>query len=173
MRLITLFATITANGYIADIDDLDEIFDDPKNLNWNCFEELALEHGNIIWGRKTYEMVMSWSEEYTKNFEKIQIIVLSNTITASLNSNVVIVKNIEEALKITEELNLKPFVAGGKQTYSSFLEDTLVNRIILNFNSFFINQGIKLFNDDITNSYYKIKSVTQKNDSIAQIILER
>ena len=121
IKLITLFATVTANGYIADINDSDEIFDDPTNLNWNSFEQLALEHGNIIWGRKTYEMVMSWDEEYTKNFEKIQIIVLSNTITDSLISNVVIVKNIEEALKISKELNLNPFIAGGKQTYSSFL----------------------------------------------------
>ena len=163
-NLNNIFATTTANGYIADKNGEEDIF---VEKNWEIFTNLALEHKNFIWGRKTYEMVVSWGEEYIKCFEPIKIIVISNSDVKYDVENVIVCKNTKEAINILNSYDIKtPFIGDGASIYTTFLKEDLVDKIIISYNSVFLDNGIKLFNEDFEPSNYKITEVNKNENNI-------
>ena len=165
-----LFATITANGFIADNNGEEDFFDEK---NWEMFKNLVIENGNVIWGRKTYEMVVNWGGNYINDFSTVKIIVISKIKKDYMKSNVTVCENLDTAVKSLKRQKLNPFIAGGSFTYSSALKQGLVDKLILNFNSIFIPNGIALFDDKIDCKAFKINSIEKISDTIAQISLEK
>ena len=85
------------------------------------FKEITINHP-VIMGRKTYEFIL---ETLGKPLPQRKNIVLSTTLNP--NKGIHVAKNIEEALKLTD--NQETYVIGGEKVYRLFLP--LVNRIEL------------------------------------------
>lgn len=142
-----------------------------SNENWDIFKEDVLKCGNIIWGRKTYEAVLSWGEEYLKDFNDIKIIVISNSKIES-EGNVLYCNSPKSALEMLKSYGIeKALVCGGTSIYSMFLKENLIDELIINYNTIAISNGKKMFNESIDMVDFKPDKVEIKSGDIIQIIM--
>lgn len=167
----TMFATISANGFIADCNGEEDIFDEK---NWELFVNYSRKYGNIIWGRKTYEMVTSWGNEYIDCFDSIKIIVISKNKINYKKENIVVVNSIDECINYLEKEKIdNPFIGGGSTIYSLFAKKDLLNKIILSYNSIFFMNGVPLFNCNLNLNNFKIYKTEKISDKILSIEMNR
>tara|TARA_Y100000310_G_scaffold345354_2_gene464086 strand:- start:3007 stop:3486 length:480 start_codon:yes stop_codon:yes gene_type:complete len=127
---------MSANGFIAKENN-----ETPwSNEEWESFSTMVQSIGNIVIGRKTYEIMKENNE-----FEKIGnpvVVVVSNT----LKEKSVFVNSPEKAI---EQLKEKGFsevlVAGGGILNSSFVKKGLIDEIYLDIEPVLFGRGISLF----------------------------
>lgn len=171
MLKCTMYATITANGFIADSSGDENIFSDD---NWELFTDLAKKHKNIVWGRKTYEMVESWGRNYIDCFGSIKIFVISNSNIKPNRKNVIICKDIKELEQELKNNQIEvPFISGGSSIYSLFFKENLINKVIFGYNSIFISNGINIFSEEFGVKEFKITNYYPINNSIICIEMEK
>lgn len=132
---------ITVNGMIAREDNSVSWSD----LEWKSFSSKINEIGNLIIGRRTYE-VMKNGDEFSK-FKKVKIIVVTNSKIS--DKNVSVAESPKHALKILGKEGFKEaLVAGGGKINSSFMKEGLVDEIYLDVEPLIFGKGIKLFADE-------------------------
>lgn len=138
-----LFMTMTINGMIADKNGSEDIFSEGI---WQEFVEAADHTGCIVWGRKTYEAVMTWGEDYKKTMDKYTKVILTNSLNQNNNKNVFFTKTPQNALNKLEKLGFKEtLLAGGATNNSVFAQNGLIDEVIINIESFIIGKGVPLF----------------------------
>lgn len=139
---IILFMATSANGMIASKDGSEDFLSDE---NWKQFVELATKIGCIIWGRRTYENVLSWDKKYLEQLKHIKKIILSNS-EIKLVDGFDLAHSPADALKIIERLGFaEVIVTGGSQVNSSFAQEDMIDEVILDINPVIIGDGIPLF----------------------------
>ncbi|MFQ6010344.1 MAG: dihydrofolate reductase family protein [Candidatus Aenigmatarchaeota archaeon] len=144
MKVILYMAT-TANGMIAGEDD-DTSF--ASDVEWESFRSMINRVGNMIIGRRTYE-VMKEGGEFS-GLENIKVVVLTrDTSLKSDIPNIVFKNQPKEVLKFLEEQGFKEaLVAGGGKLNASFMKEGLVDEIYLDIEPTILGKGIKLFSDE-------------------------
>lgn len=135
---------MSANGFIASKTGSEEFLSDE---NWEKFCELAKERGNFIVGRKTYEAVKKWDEEYSfDDLVGIEKVVISQDQNFTLDEGYTLAHSPTNALaKLSQKGFEKALVTGGAQINSAFAQAGLFDEIILNVEPVFIGEGIPLF----------------------------
>jgi len=162
-----MHATVSMNGYIASADGAEDCF---PEQNWEEVKKLIGDYGNLIWGRKTYENVLSWGKEYISDFKDETIFVLSGGESKSEFKNVVFCKDIDHLRAKLEEHEISVgLVCGGVSVYSDFLNRNLINRIILYYNSVIVDNGTPLFKNISENSSFEIVSTEILDSNILQV----
>ncbi len=162
--IIDIHATITLDGFIADDVGSEDLFDDS---NWQSMVKLSKNYNAVLWGRKTYENVVSWGSEYIDALNHLNIYVLTSKNHLSEKSNVKFVKNFN---KIKEESLL---VEGGKSVYDYVLQNKIVNIIYLNVAPVIIQKGVPFTSEkEIFDCYNKVK-VTEQGEHYTQIALAK
>lgn len=163
-----MFMAVSINGYIAD-ENLSEDF--LSEQNWNTFSEMLEEYGHVIYGRTTYENVSTWDNEHLKVFKDKIIIVISNRDLENKPDNVFVCKGPFEAIELLKEKGYaKALVSGGSQINRLFLENNLIDNIILNYNPVIITKGVHLFYDNYNiQANLETKSVKELDNGIVQI----
>lgn len=165
-----MFATVSMNGYIASVDGSEDCFSED---NWVEFKKVVLSYGNLIWGKNTYEKVLAWGEKYINDFEEVKIFVLTYSGSENKFSNVIFCKNLDDLSQKMEANNVsKGLVSGGVTLYTDFLNQGLIGKIILNYNSIIIDNGIPLFRNNEKNNIFNIKNSKIVNNKIIQIEME-
>ena len=168
MRKITLEMACSINGLIATEDGKEDFL---SFRGWEIMLEFLREYDVLIWGRKTWENILSWGEEYLKDLKNINIIILSEkNKNQNQFSNIVYCNSIEDCLKICENLNYeKLFVSGGASINNAFMKKRIVNNIILNYNPILLNKGIPLFNGDYFENKLKLEKIVREKEDIVQV----
>ena len=138
MRVV-LYMASTANGFIAKKNHETPWSDG----EWEAFSSFVDSAGNIIIGRRTYEIMLNGNE-----FEKLGnpfVVVVSKSLSIG-GSGFVVADSPEQALKIIEKKGLPTaVVAGGSMLNSSFMKLGLVDEIIIDVEPFVFGSGIKMF----------------------------
>jgi dihydrofolate reductase len=133
----TLLMTVSADGYIARLND--EAPWSPEEFN-RC-NEFIKKVGNVIVGRKTYE-IMKAAGDFD---EDVETVVLSKTKSEDIGK-VHFVSSPEEAL---EYLNSKDFqiavVSGGTAANTAFLDAGLLNEMVLDVEPIILSDGLTVF----------------------------
>ncbi len=138
MKVILYMAT-TANGMIARAND-DTDWVSPNE--WKQYSQIIKKAGNVIIGRRTYE-VMRRNNEF-KRLGDVKVVVVSKTLKAS--KGITIAKSPREAITFLQMRGFtKIMVCGGSQLNSSFLKDKLIDEIYLDVEPIFLGRGILLF----------------------------
>lgn len=130
---------MSTNGYIARKND-----ETPwSSADFARFEEFIAEKGNVIIGRRTCKIMTA-----DGNFNNlVQTIVLSRTEHTN-EGNVTYVTSPQEALKAVAEKGYDTaVVAGGAQVDALFLQEKLVDELILNIEPLLLGSGLPLFTD--------------------------
>ena len=157
---------MSLNGMIADKNGKEGFLSDK---NWALFVKKAEETGCFIVGRKTYE-IFTRLKNY--NFNKIKckkIIVSKNTNSSNYTS----ASSPKNAIKIAKRLGFNNILLiGGARLNTSFIQENLIDEIIINIEPTLLGEGIKLFSEK---KFYKklklfkikkLKSIIQLNYKI-------
>jgi dihydrofolate reductase len=104
MKKVTIEMACAINGIIATEDGNEDFL---SYRGWEIMFEFLKEYDVLIWGRKTWDNILSWGEEYLKDLENINLIILSNeTGRKGEFPNVTYCNSIDECLKLCEKLKL-------------------------------------------------------------------
>ncbi len=138
-RLIVYMAT-SVNGYIADCDG-----ETPwTTAEWNGFKEKVNEVGDVLVGRKTYELMKKNGTLVRIPYKKL--FVLTSSKNKFRDNAVVFVSSINEALEILAKGSpTQLLIAGGTGANTAALETGLVDEIILDIEPILFGNGLPLF----------------------------
>ncbi|MCI8393084.1 MAG: hypothetical protein HFJ23_04590, partial [Clostridia bacterium] len=133
--------------------------------------EFLKEYDVLIWGRKTWENVLSWGDHYINDLKNINIIILSETSKQTNEfSNVTYCKSIDSCLKVCEKMQYKKlFVSGGATINNAFMEKGIVDNIILNYNPFVLSKGIPLFKGNYFENRLRLEKIVREKEAIVQV----
>lgn len=148
---VILSMAMTANGIIAtEKDDTSFV----SETEWKHFLQMAQKIGNMIIGRRTYE-VMNKKGEF-EGLERVTILVMSHEPrTESSYPNVHFsTKSPAELLKQLEARGFESvLVAGGGKVNAAFMKAGLVDEVYLSIEPVVMGKGIRLFfEEDFTHS---------------------
>ena len=168
MRKITVEMACSINGLIATEHGNEDFL---SYRGWEIMLEFLKEYDVLIWGRKTWENIVSWGEDYLNDLKDINIIILSETSNKKKQcSNITYCSSIEDCLKVCEKMKYeKLFISGGATINNSFMEKGIVDNIILNYNPFVLNKGIPLFTGSYFENKLKLDKVIKEKEDIVQI----
>lgn len=165
---VVLFMAMSVNGYIAR-ENGDEDF--ISHANWKTFCNLAKECGCFVVGRKTYEAVQGWGEEYSfDNVEAREKVIITKNKDFKAGENYTIADSPVRAVNELKNKGLQNIlVTGGATVNSAFVKQGLIDEIILNIEPFVLGKGIQLFSEEEFG--YKLKLLGTKNikDGIIQL----
>lgn len=168
MRNITVEMACSINGLIATEDGNEDFL---SERGWEIMLEFLKDYDVLIWGRKTWNNILAWGEEYIQDLKNINIIILSSTgSTSNELANVTYCNSVEDCLQWCQELNYeKIFISGGATVNNAFMEKGIVDNIILNYNPFVLNKGIPLFTGDYFENKLKLEKIIKEKDDIVQV----
>lgn len=163
----TLLMATSVNGFIARRDGDEDFL---SSENWEQLIFYIKEHGNLIWGRKTYESVMSWGDKYLKSLKNFPIIIVSKSKKSFSENNVTVCSSPEEAIEIAKSKNYKKaLLSGGSSLNTSFVKANLVDEIIVSVNPTILADGIKLFSDSDFEIKLALKKANEFSSGIVQL----
>ncbi|MFA4954622.1 MAG: dihydrofolate reductase family protein [Patescibacteria group bacterium] len=141
---VTLYAALSINGMIARKHGEEDFLSDE---NWKKFIQLAKEHGNLIFGSKTYEALKSWGPEYSlSGLTDVEKVVISRTADYALDAGYTLAHSPQDALeKLSEKGFDAALLAGGATINAEFAQQGLIDEAILNVEPVFIGEGMPLF----------------------------
>lgn len=160
---VVLYMAMTANGYIAT-----EKGETPwSEAAWESYYKIARRFKAIIVGRKTYE-IMKGVNEFRKIGNPLTV-VLSNKKGTERN-DVLFVKTPQEALRLLQERGFtEALIGGGSRSNASFMEEGLIDEIILDVEPLLFGRGIRLFADTPFREELELKAVIRLSDQTVQL----
>ncbi len=165
---ITIEMACSINGLIATEDGNEDFL---SYRGWEIMLEFLKDYDVLIWGRKTWDNILLWGNEYLDDLKNINIIILGNKNDKTNKfSNVTYCSSIDDCISLCKKLNYdKLFISGGATINNAFMEKGIVNNIILNYNPFVLNKGIPLFTGTYFENKLKLEKVIKEKDDIVQI----
>ena len=142
---VILYMAQTLNGIVARSNYKEDFL---SHENWRVFLDLASDIGCFVVGRKTYEEVKKWKEY---NFDEIKAvkIVISNNLGYKLDKGYLLATSPEEAIQKASKLGFrKILLAGGGKINSSFMNNKLVDEIIINVEPHILGKGITVLSQE-------------------------
>lgn len=139
MKVILYMAT-SLNGYIADSEGKEDFFIPGM---WQGFVDLLKETKSFIYGRKTYEEVLGWGEEYSKSLAQYHKVVLSKDGHYQVKSGYEVANTPSQAIEIMRKHNLpSTLVTGGATTNTAFIQAGLIDEVIFNIDPTLLGKGV-------------------------------
>lgn len=132
-----LYMATSLDGFISRQNDGEDFL---SSENWEMFTEIAEEAGCFVVGRKTYEVVKTWDNHSYGDVEAERL-VLSNKENYEVDEDFTLINEVEEAVQIAENNNCNLVVTGGSEANSSFIEEQLIDRFVINVEPVLIGQG--------------------------------
>ncbi len=156
---------MSIDGFIAKEDDSTPW----SELEWESYFSVAKQFKAIILGRRTYELM---KEDNT--FEQLGnpfTIILSRK-KQKAEENGVVVSSPEEAIKALENKGIQEaLLCGGSETNAAFLNEDLIDEIIIDVEPLIFGGGIKIFSSITSDKTLRLKKV-QKIQQMVQLHYE-
>lgn len=135
---VILYMAQSINGFIAKLDNATPW----SSEEWKIYKETVGKVGNIIMGRKTYDIM---KDDGFDSLGNPFVIVVSQQNLQS-EKNTIFVKTPEEALDVAKEKGFpEVLIIGGSQINGLFLKKNLVDEVYLDMEPVLFGQGIPLF----------------------------
>lgn len=139
---VIIYMAASVNGLIAK-EDHDTSF--VSESEWARFREMLQKIGNMIVGRKTYEIMAAQNE--LVGLENVRIVIVStkNSFKPE-HARHVVVHSPQEALDLLKKEGCaEVVVAGGGKLNAAFVTEKLVDEVHLNVEPVVFGKGIGLF----------------------------
>ena len=164
---VILFMAMSANGLIARPDGEEDFL---SHANWESFTELVDQCQNLIVGRKTYEAVKQWEENYSfDDFSAVKV-VLTRDQAYALDAGYKRAATPEEALAILRSHGCaQALLTGGAGANTSFMACGLVDELLINVEPVVIGEGIPLFSSEGFDAHLQLLDVKQLPQGILQL----
>lgn len=148
-RKVILYIAMSLDGYIAkDDDDISFLSTVDKPGEDYGFHQFIQTIDTIIWGRKTYDKLLSFDMEFPYPDKKCYVFSNSRT---GYDENVEFFNgNIKDLI---DELRQKPgkhiYCDGGSQLVSELLNDRLIDEFIISIIPHLVGKGVRLFQNGL------------------------
>jgi len=164
---VSLYITLTANGcFSRDNHDIsyisNEVIDNLKGL--------IKKSGNVIIGRKAYEVLSKRTDLFKKEDPRIFIISKNTTLHSdNLRINYVNFSPKRIIEFIEEEDYDKTIILGGSKTASFFLKENLVDEIYVNIEPLLLGNGVKFFCEYPLEKRLELISTNKISNNVIQL----
>jgi dihydrofolate reductase len=166
---VVLYMAITANGLIAkENDDTSWV----TETEWKSFSGMIKKIGNMIIGRRTYEIMIKNDEFNRSKLNKIKTVVMTSDASLKVrNPKFIFTANSpQEALDILKNQGFKDImICGGGRLNSSFMKENLVDELYLDIEPLIFGKGIKLFSDTDFESKLKLIGIKKLSKDEIQL----
>ena len=156
----------TVNGFIAKEDD-DVSF--VTKVDWESFISIAKRIGNIIVGRRTYEIM--YRDKQFEELDGIKIVVLTRNQSFMVNRlNHYVARMPKDALDLLVGQGFQEaLVCGGGNLNASFLINNLIDEIYLDIEPVVFGRGIRLFAEDRFENKLHLLEVRKLSEETVQL----
>ncbi|MEQ9440595.1 MAG: dihydrofolate reductase family protein [Cyclobacteriaceae bacterium] len=145
-RSVVLYIAMSLDGYIAGEDDnldfLSMVETPGEDFGYADFQK---DVDTLIWGRKTYDKVMSFGIDFPHADKKCYVLSQSKT---GKDEHVTYVSDVK---KLIEQLQQEPgkaiYCDGGGETVFELLKHSLIDRLIISVIPHLLGSGTRLFKD--------------------------
>lgn len=162
---LTIYMAIAIDGLITrGENDSDWV----SKTDWEQFYSYIKISDAIIMGRKTMEQ---FGEDFP--IEGTLNVVLSHNANLHKETKNLIItsKNPKEILKMLENKGLdKLLLIGGSNTNKQFIQEGLVDEIVLSVHPLIIGKGLRLFGDDQLDIKLELVNTKSINNELVQIV---
>lgn len=143
---VILYMASTPNGIIAKMNDDTSWVSETE---WSSYSGMIKKFGNMIIGRRTYEVMLNNDEFNKSNLNEIKTVVVSKNKFQIHNSKFIfLAKSPKEAIEILKKQGFKTImVCGGGKLNASFMKEKLIDEIYLDIEPVLFGKGIKLFSE--------------------------
>jgi len=163
-----IYIAITPNGMIARAD---ESADWISESEWKLFSKFVNGHGNMIVGKRTYEILLAHGEFARPELSAIATVVLSDVPLAVEDPNHAVARSPAEAIALLEG-HETIVIAGGGRMIGSFMKENLVDELYLDIEPIVFGKGITLFEGAEFEATLKLKGVQQIGENEIQLRYE-
>jgi dihydrofolate reductase len=164
-RKLSLFIASSLDGFIARKDGgIDWLFAD-GDYGYKRFYNSV---DTILMGRKTYETALRLGE----NFAGKTCYVFTRRKRASKGNITFVSDPVSLAKRIKSELGKGIFLEGGGETISTFLNEGLIDEIVLSIHPILIGEGIPLFRNLKNQIGLKLLDSTSFKSGLVQLRFE-
>ncbi len=161
---LTLYMAMSLDGFIAGDDDSTRWSD----TEWSAYAEFVKSKGNLVIGRRTYEMMLS-----NGDFEKIGkpfTVVLSETRSGSPDGKTMFVKTPEEAIAVLKGQGFTEAVlGGGTGANTAFLQAGFIDEVYLDIESQFFGSGKRLFDPTVPVPKLKVLGTEKLGETVIRL----
>ena len=166
MKVILRMVT-SLNGIIARKKNEEDFISHDSWLVWLAG---ARTSGCVIYGRKTYEIIKTWGQEYLDDLKGINVIIVSTNKNFKVGEGFDLVHSPKEAVEKAKSLDVKSVVVtGGSKMNSSFAKSDLIDEVILNVEPVIIGEGIPIFNPSFFDLKLELLSMAQSKGKTIQL----
>jgi dihydrofolate reductase len=161
----TLIMAMTANGFVAGInDDTDWV----KDID--ALYKQTVEAGIAVMGRRTYDECVKYNAFPYKGAVNVVMTHDKTLLTKSSGDVIFTDATPSGVLKLLEQRGFDhALVIGGGHVNGSFLQEGLIDEIILDVHPMVMAKGIHLFENDFPYQQLELVSYNKLNDQILQI----
>ncbi|MDP2042924.1 MAG: dihydrofolate reductase family protein [Algoriphagus sp.] len=160
-RKTILYIAASADGYIAkpgdNLDFLNAVAQEGEDYGYGAFYD---QIDTVIMGKRTYDWVMEQVSEFPHQGKETYVLTrekLDPIGTIQFYSG-----NLSELVsRLKTRTGKHIFVDGGAQTVHRFLEDGLLDEVIISYIPVLLGEGIRLFQGRVAEQ--KLELVSSKN----------
>ena len=157
---------MSADGIIASQSGNEDFL---SHDNWIEFVRLLGQTGSFIWGRKTYESVLTWDPKYIRSLDQFTKIIISSNSSLSLVSSFDLADSPHQALQILQDKGFtQTILTGGATNNTSFAKEGLIDEVILNVEPVVVGTGVRLFSGKALNLKLELMETTKVTEQIPQ-----
>lgn len=140
--MLTLYNVISSDGFIATKDGGEDFIPDEV---WGDFLELCTRYDALIIGKNTYSTIQSFGKEFVEPFEKLNI----EKVVVTRDKNFKPKKGYAVTDSLRETVTLRPnmLLSSGPKLNTAFLNEKLIDRIVLNKLPVAVGEGIPQFKE--------------------------
>lgn len=165
---ITQYNAISVDGFI---DDANGSSDWVSQSDWQEFARYVKEKKAIIMGRKTYEAGL---EAFPYDCELNVVMTTDQNLIETMKDDKRVWFVNEEPQNIIEELKNRGYeeclIIGGGNINSQFLEQNLLNELVLSVHPLILGKGLKLFEGNAVHKHLELVSVKTMDEGLVQQI---
>jgi dihydrofolate reductase len=171
-RNVILYIAMSLDGYIAKEDD---------NIDFlNSVELPGEDYGyasflknvdTIIWGRRTYDVVLSFGTDFPHRDKKVYVISRTRTGKDEYVEYAKDVRLLVENLQQTSGLDI--YCDGGSELVFELLKHSLIDRLIVSVIPHLLGNGIRLFKDGRPEQQLKLKQSITFPSGLVQLWYEK
>lgn len=155
---------ISVNGYIATEDHNTDWVSD---TDWKHFSDFVNNSDAVIMGRKTFE---TSGDDFP--YGNCLNIVLTNQKRLHKKADNILFtdKTPEEVVEYLKSKGVKKvLIIGGGITNSSFLEENLIDEVILSVHPLILGKGIKVFDEVCRKASLKLIGIKELKEDLVQL----
>lgn len=176
MSKVILYIATSLDGYIARPDNnLDWLTSTPKPETGDYgYSELLEGIDTIIMGRKTYDVCIGFEGEWLYTGLKTFVVSSDKNFEIKSPDTFLLPENLKD---FVNDLKIKPgkdiWLVGGGQLITSFINNGLLDRMIITIVPKLIGEGIPLFPKNTKESNWKLVKTEQFNTGLVNLTYEK